>query len=120
MPRSKNFLYFSGALAGSVCTAPSITAPVTPLAVKSSAGGMAWIFAGPKLPPLQKAATAAQPAGVPNPAASLAAWVARRLSSLGSATHFSAACKAAAMGGGGLAPAKLRAHRHAHHTASRF
>src|SRR5206468_1081918 len=49
-----------------------------------------------------------------------AARQALRFSSDGLATHFSAACSAAAAFGGGLAPATARTHWHAHHTASRL
>ena len=47
---------------------------------------------------------AAQPAGVPSPAASAAGKVARRLSSLGSITHALAASRARAAAGGGPVP----------------
>src|SRR5207248_1611081 len=120
IPWAKNFRYFSGAFSGSACTAASMTAPATPCAVRYSPGGTTGTWGGARLPPLQKAATAAQPAGVLNSAASAAGIAARRFSSLGSTTHFSAACTAAAILGGRFEPAAARVQRQAHQTASRF
>src|SRR5579863_5108328 len=95
-------------------------APETALAVRYSPGGTGGRSGGARLPPLKKAASPAQPAGVLNCAASAAAYAMRPFSSLGCAIHFSVACSAVLTGGGGLSPAARLAHTQPHHTASRL
>src|SRR5206468_6426694 len=78
------------------------------------------MFEGPRLPLLTKAASAADPADVANPAACAAGMAACRLLSDGSPSHFSAASSALLTGGGRVAPAAARTDRQVHQTASGF
>src|SRR5262249_11282583 len=105
---------------GAAPTAVKRMAPTTASAVICSAGGTTGPPGGVTLPPLQNAASAARPAGVPKPDDSAAFSPSRRLSSLGFLAHFSAASKADLDFAAGLAPSASRRHKHAHHTASRL
>ena len=73
---------------------------------------------GPRLPPEKKAPRATQPAAVSGPASWAAGRVARRFSSLGFRSHFSAASRADVAFGEEDSLAPARAHWMAHHTAS--